>query len=141
MNTRHTLLGLVHLAVKRQGLSDADYRNWLEQEFGVRSAADLTDAQLHSVVDAFRFSGWLDGKARGSSTTDDRPTPAQWAKIAALSRELGWDGLEAPGLQKFVEHVTKLSSPRFMNRDQARNVIAGLVSWKVHRESKDEPRT
>ncbi|MCB1762184.1 MAG: regulatory protein GemA [Gammaproteobacteria bacterium] len=134
-NTRHKLLGLIHLAVKRQGLSDTDYRAWLEREFGVRTSAKLNEAQLHSVVNAFRSSGWLDGQARGATGGEDRPTAGQWAKIAALSRELGWDGLEAPGLQKFVERVTKLSSPRFMTRAQARNVIAGMESWKKHRES------
>lgn len=135
-STRNTLLGLIHLAVDRQGISETEYRDWLEREFGVRSAASLTDEQLHSTVNCLRSAGWLDRKGRGASGRSDQPTTGQWAKIAALSREMGWDGLEAPELQKFVERVTKLSSPRRMKRRDARNVIAGLVSWKKHRESK-----
>lgn len=44
---------------------------------------------------------------------------------------LGWPR-EAHGLQTFVKHVAKVDSPRFLNRDQARNVIAGLQQWKNH---------
>jgi Bacteriophage Mu, GemA protein len=43
---RRSLLAQVHLGIKRRGLSDQRYRDWLQQVTGQRSARDLTDAEL-----------------------------------------------------------------------------------------------
>lgn len=79
---RNKLLGLLHMAIKQRSVLDENYRDWLEQNFNVRSAANMTDDQLQEAVDYFRTEGWLDGRGRGASDREDRPTNAQWAKLA-----------------------------------------------------------
>lgn len=134
---RNVLLGLIHKAMKEHRVPDEGYRDWLEKRFGVRSAAVLTLAQLEDAVEGLRYIGWLDGAGRGNSTDPDRPTPNQWAKLAALSREMGWkDALESKGLKTFTKRIAKVDSPRFLNRKQARNVIAALQKWRNNLDRK-----
>lgn len=134
--SRNKLLGLLHMAIKRKKVKEQDYRDWLEKRFGVRSAANLTIKQLQDAVTDLRNAGWLDGVGRGSANGYNRPTPSQWNKLAALSREMGWNGLDTHGLKTFTKRIAKVDSPRFLNRDQARKVITGLQKWRnnIHME-------
>jgi chromosome segregation and condensation protein ScpB len=123
---RRSLLTQVHLGIKRRGLSNQGYRNWLEQVTGKRSCRDLTDAELELVAAAVRSSGALDGNLRGAADGFDRPTDGQWDKLAWLARELGWNGLTDARLATVVRRVAKVESPRFLTRQGITHVLIAL---------------
>ena len=55
---RQNMLAKVHIAKKALALSEADYRHVLRVQFGVESAADLNDRELHQLLGHFRRCGW-----------------------------------------------------------------------------------
>ena len=133
---RNRLLAQLHIALKQKRITDESYRNWLEKLFSVRSSTELDDDQLKQAVKLLRSAGWLDGRGRGATNGNgDRPTDKQWSKLAALSRQMGWSGLEDKALATFVLRIAKVNSPRFLNREQMRKVITALQKW---RESLDK---
>jgi hypothetical protein len=127
---RRRLMAQVHLGAARLfGAEDRDaYETYLEARTGKRSCKALTDRELASVARELRQAGALDSRERGGRGAE-RPTPAQWAKLAALARAMGWDGLESPALQGFVKRTAKVSNSRFLTRVQASRVITGLEKW------------
>ena len=125
---RGRLLAKLHIAVQANPATDQEYRDWLEVGWGVRSSADLSLNQLRQAIGELERAGWLDGLARGGDG-EDRPTAKQWNFLAALSRNRGWDGLEAPQLATFVKRIAKVDSPRFLTRQGMSKVINGLKKW------------
>lgn len=65
---RKAMLGKVHIAKKDlmrlSGFDDDTYRFILEHNFGVSSAAELSNAQLHSLLIHFASLGWQAKKGR-----------------------------------------------------------------------------
>ena len=55
---RRGLLAKVHIAIKDLGVLDDDYRDILRREFGVASAAALSNRELESLVRYFQSRGW-----------------------------------------------------------------------------------
>jgi hypothetical protein len=47
---REKLLAIIHIAKEKQGISDLEYKDNKRENFGVISAADLTDDELGSLV-------------------------------------------------------------------------------------------
>lgn len=129
---RRNLLAQIHLGAKRLGLSEDQYRGWLEQSTGKRSCRDLNDKQLAHLAAALRKHGAADGGQRGG-TSIDRPTDKQWDKLAAMSRRMGWNGLEDSRLATFVKRVVKVEAPRFLTRQQMSHVLVGLERWMAYR--------
>jgi len=133
---RRRLLAQVHLGGKRLFGDDREtYEEYLHTHTGERSCAALTVPQLRAVALELRRAGALDGPARGGQRAADRPTPAQWAKLGALARAMGWEGLESPALQGFVKRTAKVSHSRFLTRAQASRVITGLETWLGQKNS------
>lgn len=119
---RRKLLGAVHLAAKAAGLQDDVYRDVLEAVTGKRSAADLTEGQLVSVLKHFDarkprvITGGKSGaaaSARSASRRADHPVarkaralwislhqlgvvenPSEQALEAFAKRQLGVDRLQ-----------------------------------------------
>lgn len=58
---RRALLAQVHIAKKDLGLDDELYRSILEELFGERSAGKLNIAQLITLRDHLKDSGWKNG--------------------------------------------------------------------------------
>lgn len=136
---RNRLLAQIHIALKEKRITDESYRNWLEKIFSVRSSKDLDEGELQQAVKLFRSAGWLDGRGRGATENGDgnRPTDMQWSKLAVLTRQMGWNGLEDKALSTFVLRIAKVNSPRFLNRQQMRKVLTGLQSWRNSLDKKD----
>lgn len=109
--TRHRHLAHIHAATKAAGLEGDDYRAWLKKRTGRESCDDLTDAELAALCD------WLKG------------TPAQFRKVYALAREIGFTGFDDPGFRTFTERITKETEPRLLSRLQLIYLIAGLQNW------------
>ena len=55
---RRAMLAKIHMAKKDLALDDDTYRDFLEAEYGVRSAGKLTPYQLDQVLGIFRAWGW-----------------------------------------------------------------------------------
>lgn len=128
---RKTLLAQYHIGAKRLFGTDEDLRrSWLEQQIGHRSAAECTDAGLSAAVRELRRLGALDRPARGGAGGGiDRPTDTQWARLAILAKERGWQGLADPRLKAFVVRTAKISSPRFLTRLTMTRCITGMERW------------
>lgn len=136
---RKSDLAMIHIAAKRLfGDDRAAYEDWLERLTGRRSAGDLNPDERIRLVGQLRRDGLIPERARGgigqTASGAERPTPAQWARIGGLAREIGWEkGLEDDRLQRFVERTAKVSSSRFLSREGASKVILGLESWRQQR--------
>lgn len=137
---RNADLAMIHMAAKRlfgdtsrKGADRDAYENWLNRHTGKRSAGKLTTDERITLVKALRREGLIPEAGRGgagrTAAGSDRPTSAQWAKIGALSRSMGWKGLEDPALKAFVSRTAKVASTRFLTREQASKVILGLEEW------------
>jgi len=136
---RHTMYGLVHKGVKalliqRLGFYDDDeYRNHLGLRTGKTSCKAMSDTELRQLVACLTQEGFLAStpKGRPGGRGPARPTDAQWAKLAALSRERGWKGLDDEALDKFVQRTVKLSKTRFLTRQTISQVMVGLERWQA----------
>lgn len=144
-------LAMIHIAAKhlfgdtsKGGAGRADYEDWLERRTGKRSASKLTTDERIFLVKALRRDGLIPETGRGgagrTAAGDDRPTSSQWAKIGGLSRSMGWKGLEDPALKAFVTRTAKVSSTRFLTRQQASAVILGLEHWVSQKKNQAEAR-
>lgn len=136
---RHAYYGLVHKGVKalleeRMGFFDNDeYRNYLGITIGKTSCKDLTDDELRFLVRELRDQGYLQDspafKKRLGGSTSRQPSNLQWAKLAAMAKEIGWSGLDDAALDAFVKRTVKVERARWLTRDNIRQVILGLERW------------
>lgn len=144
---RRADLAMIHMAGKRLfgdvskgGDGREDYEAWLEKLTGKRSSGALNEAERAAAVRVLRREGLLPNRARGGVGRgvegQDRPTSAQWGRIAGLARSLGWsDGLEDNRLRAFVKRTAKVENPRFITRAQASKVINGLEVWVAQKNA------
>lgn len=143
-------LAMIHIGAKRLfgdvskgGDGREAYEDWLEGHTGKRSAGKLTDGQRSDLIKRMRKDRLIPDRNQGGLGRTvgghDRPTSAQWAKLAALGRSMGWaKGLEDERLRAFVKRTAKVSSTRFLSRNQASTVITGLETWVMERQSTNE---
>lgn len=139
MNTpdRRKLIAQIHMGAARlfgdiapNGTGRADYEAWLKQQAGSASCRACSDAQLARAVADLRAQGALDARPKAAAGQGpDRPTPKQWAALAAAARARGWDGPDDGRLVAFVVRTAKVASPRFLSRRAMSKVIQGLKEW------------
>ncbi|RLC25051.1 MAG: hypothetical protein DRH56_06050 [Deltaproteobacteria bacterium] len=67
---RRGLLAKVHIAVKDLCIDDGTYRDILRREFGVASAAALSNRELESLIRYFRGKGWEPKRAKDAKKPD-----------------------------------------------------------------------
>ncbi|WP_172379774.1 regulatory protein GemA [Vibrio sp. Vb339] len=138
---RHAYYGLVHKGVKallndRMGFYDDDeYRNYLGIQTGQTSCKDLSDDTLRELVAELKRQGYLEDsikfKKRLGGSSSRQPSNLQWAKLAALAKSMGWQGLDDPALDSFVKRTVKVERARWLTRDTIRAVIVGLERWEA----------
>ena len=141
---RNALLAMVHIGAKGQfGDDRTAYEDFLEAHTGKRSCKSLSDRQLDKLVAVMRDKGMIKAKPIKSSQTKssqsrsagggkafDRPTEPQRRKLAALARDMGWQGLDDPALLQFIKRTTRIEAVRFLSRTQMSQVITGLERWR-----------
>lgn len=142
---RHAYYGLVHKGVKallldRMGFYDEDeYRNYLGIKTGLTSCKDLSDESLRQLVHELKQQGFLADspkfKQRLGGNSSNQPSSKQWAKLAALAKSIGWQGLDDPALDTFVKRTIKVERARWLTRDTIRQVILGLERWIAGKEA------
>lgn len=140
MTNRRATLAKIHIAKKDMGLSDDDYRFTLESVTGRDSCGDMSDRQLTKVLDHFKSKGWkpaLKNKFR---------KPSKYAEIR-LIYALWWD-LHASGkldcavnqrraaLQKFVQRMTGIDNPEWLEGKNAQDIIEALKAMKKRKTEK-----
>ncbi|MEZ8447004.1 regulatory protein GemA [Vibrio splendidus] len=141
---RHAYYGLVHKGVKallkdRLGFYDDDeYRNYLGIQTGQTSCKNLSDGALRQLVEELKQQGYLEDslkfKKRLGGSSARHPSSKQWAKLAALAKSMGWQGLDDPALDSFVKRTVKVERARWLTRDNIRSVIVGLERWLAQKE-------
>ncbi|WP_417883058.1 regulatory protein GemA [Vibrio rumoiensis] len=141
---RRSYYGLIHKGVKallvdRMGhFDDDEYRNYLGITTGKTSCKDLSDDELRLLVRELKAQGYLQDspafKKRLGGSSSRQPSNLQWAKLAAMAKEMGWSGLNDAALDAFVKRTVKVERARWLTRDNIRQVIVGLERWLAQKE-------
>jgi len=101
---RNVLLAKVHIAKKDLCLDDVLYRDILKTEFGVGSAADLSNDELEQLVVRFETRGW---RAKSGSRS----------QVAALKervdQELAGSEITGRRLRGLVRKICRVDDLRF----------------------------
>lgn len=129
---RRSLLAMVHIAAKDIGLDEETYRAALANVSGGRdSAKDLTDDELGQVLDGFRRNGWRPTKkGRPINRLSDKPYVRKvWALWGEMHRSGLIQGDARAALRAFVERMTGLTDPEWLDPKQGRVVIEALKQW------------
>ncbi|WP_108945608.1 regulatory protein GemA [Shewanella halifaxensis] len=127
---RNQAYGLVHKGMKamlQHQFTDDAYRAEIQKLTGQDSCKKMTDAQLTAVVEHLTRKGFL--ASRGARNNPNRPTQAQWRKLAAMSYSMGWNGLDDAALLTFVQRTAKVDHVKFLTKPQITDVITGLMKW------------
>ena len=123
----------IHIALRRQGIEDADYRALLLDGWGVSSCKDLDRRQAHELIR--RLPG---APARQRETPTPRRLPAKVVRMATrpqldlirdLSREIEWS--TPAGLEGWLKRT--FGSSRLSTSVQARRAIEGLLAIRRRR--------
>lgn len=146
------LLAKIHIAKKELGLTDEVYRQILSDvcrplrgpEAGVPSAKDLDNGQALRLIRYFKDKGWQPkSKTKKYDELGKRDVyaahPAQLRLIEVLWHEIYVGNNEKLHLRQFVFRVAKVMDLRFLEKDQAYNVIEALKV--MNRRRKDESKT
>ncbi|ECO4186690.1 regulatory protein GemA [Salmonella enterica] len=126
---RSQLLKVIHVARRELRLDETTYRQLLKTHCGGESLRTMSDAQLARIFDVM--------KKQGFRVTSKEP-PAydkQAAMIRALWLELATSGEVRDGsssaLNKFVLRQTGIAQLKWLNNQQASQVIEQLKKWLV----------
>lgn len=102
---KRRLLAMIHIAKKSMTSSgrfreDDDYRDFLEEHTGKRSAAKMSIAELVTVIEAFETMGWSRSANSGKSPRSrDKKEKTQADKCVAL-----WITLKNQGIVRNGSH-------------------------------------
>jgi hypothetical protein len=108
-------IAVIHVVIKRLGLSDVEYRSTLQRVAGVKSSKDLDETGFRKLMKALVQSPHFKTNAYGM-------TIKQKMFIEYLADHIGYDqGHLENYLNKYFKH-----SLETLNRKQASNVIAAL---------------
>ncbi len=134
---RAAALRTLHAAAREMGLSEETRRDVMERMTGLRSAADMTAAQIRAVLDEFRRLGWSAGRRRISRRADVR-------KIFGLWKGLGEAGaLRTSGsaaCRAWVRRQSGVDDPDWLTPEQARACIEALKQWLDRETSRQTGR-
>ncbi|ODS05162.1 regulatory protein GemA [Vibrio scophthalmi] len=139
---RYQQYGLIHkgmktkLTVELGEFTDEAYRRCLVDLTGKSSCKAMNHVELESVIAHLKEHQYLDGpKPRYQpvkTNNPNRPTDAQWRKLAALCYARGWQGgLKDPALTAFVHRTASVSNVRFLTKVTISEVITGLEKWNA----------
>lgn len=127
---RKARIAKIHIAKKDLRLDDDVYRALLQGAVGKSSCADMTEAELDAVLEAFKARGWsyqAKGDMRQGTTPTGRLIRTLWR---AASRERSESSLRAMirrvlGLAPNIE-----ADPDLLRRGDATKVIEALKAMK-----------
>jgi len=114
---RNARLGALHARVGKLGLSDEEYRDRLEREFGVRSARELNDAQLDQALEKFHVK-----PRAGVPHRHQRKVRALWIALG----NLGAVDRSDAALDAFIERQTGKQRLAFVTPADAAPITEAL---------------
>lgn len=122
------LIAQIHIAKSQLKLDEADYRALLKDATGKSSSKDMTPAELGKVIEALVKLGFkVVSKGAPDGKKSKRPNVRL---IFGLWSELGARGLienaSRPALFAFVEKMTKVAHPDWLDNGQANKVVEAL---------------
>jgi phage gp16-like protein len=130
---RNSAIAKIHLAKKKLGLDDAEYRALLKRIAGVTSAAELTADGQALVLDEFKRLGWKPGAPKGAGRVVRESDEPQIRMIRGLwleLRDLGALRDESQrALSRFCKRVAGVEAVEWLDARGAGKVIAGLSQW------------
>ena len=118
------------LSVELGEFTDEAYRACLSRLTSKSSCKEMTFTELQSVITLLREQGYLTTtKPPSTIPSGNKPTDAQWRKLAALAYAKGWSGLQDPALTAFVQRTTHVSNIKLLTRQLISDAITGLEKW------------
>lgn len=120
-------------AKKANVMTEEEYRNMLQDRYGVRSAKDLTVKQQEEVLAHFAHLGWGASKP----ITDSWTRAPLWLKARAV-----WHALAEGGeirtdtddaLMAYVKRQTSIEHWRWLNARQCHMIIESLKKWATRK--------
>ena len=121
----------IHIALRRQGVEDADYRALLLDGWGVTTCKDLTRRQAHELIQRLPGPPARTPRRRREAAPRRLPagvvrmaTRAQFELIHSLSREIEWRS--AAGFAGWL--WLHFGLRRVVTSAQARKVIEGMLA-------------
>lgn len=115
-------LALIHIIKKELKLSDAEYRNILQEAAGVSSAKELDEEKFRKLMNYFVRSKYYRVNPFGL-------TMKQKLYIKFLAKELGW---EEEHLNNFIHKYYYKSSIDKLTRKEAIRAIESLKNVRFH---------
>lgn len=142
MPTRAQYYAMIHMGAARLGYKDeTDYRTWLENLTGKRSAKDCSVIELSSLVTTLRACNALENPrlkaVKGGAGQGNRPSDAQWRMANGLCRNLGMTGCDDPRFTAFAKRNAHVDHPRFLTRHSMQQLIAALLAWGENVKAKE----
>lgn len=122
---RRGLLAKVHIAKKELHMMDADYRDILENEFYVKSAAVLSLRELERLVKRMKDCGWRPKPGKKSNATGQIDALKERARAIAGEMENGQKRLD--GLVRKICGVERLDWARDVEKLKRLIVVLGKV--------------
>lgn len=124
---RKILLAKIHIAKKELGLSDGDYRAFVQSRTGYDSCRDCTDEQLTFVLEGMRELGFND------PTPQRRNYKPIQRKVIALWRDLGKRGAIAyptiSNLNRWIRRQYRVDRLEWLDDRQVQRAIEALKDW------------
>jgi len=146
LNTRQSLIRLIHVAKRDLALDDDTYRAMLIAATGKDSSAGLSVPQLERVLAHMKKSGFMvRHKTPANRPRDSRHPPsglsrniaqdAQSKKIRALWLSLHDMGAvrdcSEAALSAYVRRIAHVDALQWLDTDQASHVIETLKKWQT----------
>ena len=139
---------LIHVMLTRQGISDEDYREMLEERYGVDTCKKLTRKQANELLTRLG-AGQKPKPAKLAKPKPAQPrprdpnvvalaTPAQHQLIHDLIHEIKWR-MQPPAAAyaAWLQHNQSLDKVR--TTAEAAKVIRGLKALKTHQQQRGAP--
>ncbi|SFU00043.1 phage protein GemA/Gp16 family protein [Halomonas saccharevitans] len=127
-------LKLLHVAQKRLGLDDDDWRDLLEEVAGCRSSSELDLEGFAAMMRCLKQLGFESTYAAGPyGRRDGMATPDQVRLIQRLWNEYSCTD-DPRSLDHWLEHSFGISSLRFADADAAGKAIAALKAMVARRQ-------
>lgn len=127
---------MVHIARKDLGLDEDTYRDVLERVTGKRSAGDITDFQLTTLIADFKKRGWVPkpkATAAGVAAPKRSAVP-QVRKVWAIWFEMCRNKVvrepTKTALRAFVKRMTGVTDPEWLSPEQCGVIIEALKAWR-----------
>ncbi len=117
-------LAVIHIVKKELNLSDAEYKNILQQVAGVESAKELDDLKFRKLMNFFVRSKYYQVNPYGL-------TIKQKLYIKYLAKEISW---EEEHLNNFVHKYYHKSDLDKLTRREAIKVIESLKAIRQHQK-------